>query len=66
MSVAAKVSWVKVDERIYVDAMAFEALLRDFVGQLLDEDDPDGAGAVGRVVEILGSMAGGHVRAVSV
>lgn len=66
MTVGAGVSWVKVDERIYVDVMAFEALLRDFIGQLLDENDPDGAEAIGRVVEILGSIAGRHVRAVSV
>lgn len=66
MSVGAKVSWVKVDERVYVDVMAFEALLRDFVRQLLDEDDPDGAEAIDRVAIILGSIADGNRRAVSV
>jgi hypothetical protein len=56
-----KLSWFRIDERIYVDAMALEVLLRDYADQLRDEEDDDGAEAVDRLVQAV-SLLGGPER----
>jgi hypothetical protein len=57
VSASATVPWLKVDERIYIDAMSVEVLLLDFSEQLENEDDPDGAEAVRRIAGVLAALS---------
>ena len=60
MSVIRNVPWVRVDGRTYVDAMAVEALLRDWATELDAEDDADAGNVLRKVAQSLGEMAVGR------
>ena len=59
MSVSQRVPWVKVDGRVYADAMSLEVLLADFVEQLEEDGDSACAEQVRRIVRVVGELASG-------
>ena len=47
-----------MDERVYVDAMATEILLRDFAAELTSQGLEEGATAVQKMASIMAAAAG--------
>lgn len=60
MSVHGRVTWVKVDERVFVDAMTVEVLVRDFAEEYERDGEPEMATAVEQIADMLGEVSRGQ------